>query len=157
MTINHIQSHFTVQRLERAQAQLNSAVADAAAQGTLDEANAGRITNLVSEVPDDQLHREVVTEQAERLANEMSYLNRLHASGQVETEWARMVFAANDPKLICCLIEASRRDFSLIEQRLDEGVKASVIDVDRKAAILANPYLNLQAADALEVISKVGR
>jgi len=153
----HTLSRYTDQRLKHAQAQLNSTIADAASQGILDEANAGRLLDLVSVVPHYHLHREIVTEQAERLAQGMSYLNELHVTGKVETEWARLVISMNQPELISSSLEFARRDFSLIEQRLDEAVTAGVIDAGRKAKILANPYLNLQAADALDVISPVPR
>ncbi|MBX9787530.1 MAG: hypothetical protein K2Y37_01315 [Pirellulales bacterium] len=150
----HLTNDYTDRRLQQAQAGLRSAVADAAAQGTLAEPVSARLTKMESEVPKDDLDCEVITAQAEKLSRAMSYLNDLHANRQVETEMVRMVYACEQPDLICAVVDAARRDFALIEHRLEESVKAGVIDEARRAEILSNPFLNQQAADALDAFTK---
>ena len=145
---------YTNQRLNRAEAQLNSAIADAAHQGILGSDDAVRLMSFSSTAPRDPLDRELITEQVERLASAMSYLNQLEANGQLEPGWTRTLLL-HEPELICTLTEACQRDFSLIEYRLEEGVKAGVITESQRAAVLANPYLNQQAVEALDVFSKI--
>jgi hypothetical protein len=150
-------STFTDERLDRAHAKLASALADAASQGTIDEPLSARLQAYAADGPNDPLYLPVKTEIAEKLTAAISYFNELHAKGQLETDVVRTVFSVGleDPKLLYAVVEQTRRDIDLIEPRLEAAVKAGVLSDAEKTAILAKPFLNQQADDAITGISTV--
>lgn len=89
----------------------------------------------------------------------MSYFNELHSTHRLETELVRMTFSfgLEDSHLVCAVVEATKRDIGLIECRLEASVQAGMLDEAKKSQILAKPYLNQQAADALEAFSAINR
>jgi hypothetical protein len=148
-------SLFTDDRLRTAQAHLSSSIADAAAQGTIEESQADRLTRIAVHAPQDDIDREITTVEAERLHLAMSYINDLHSQGRIETDLVRTIYGATNPALLCTVAEVTKRDIRLIEYRLDASVRAGSLDETTKAAILAKPYLNHQAADALQAFSAI--
>lgn len=154
---SQISNEFSEERLQRARTALTSAIADAAAQRTLEEPLSARLAMLATNAPRDDLDREVITEQIEWLSGAMSYFNALHGAKRLETDFVRMTFSFGEdsPGLICAVVDATKRDISLIEHRLTAAVQAGVLDEGQKDEILAKPFLNHQAADALEAFSAI--
>lgn len=152
-------NEFSEHRLTRACAALTSAIADAAAQGTLEEAVSTRLSALAADAPRDDLDREVVTERNERLSQAMSYFNELHGAQRLETDLVRMTFSfgLEDSGLVCAVIEATKRDIGLIEYRLEAALRAGVLDESKQREILAKPFLNQQADDALDAFAAINR
>lgn len=150
-------NEFSEDRLKRVCAALTSAIADAAAQGTLDEPVSARLATLAADAPRDDLDREVITERNERLSQAMSYFNELHSTHRLETGLVRMTFSfgLEDSHLVCAVVEATKRDIGLIEYRLEAAVQAGVLDEANKQAILAKPFLNQQADDSLGAFSAI--
>lgn len=154
-----VPNEFSEERLTRANAALTSAIADAAAQGTLEEAVSAGLSAHATDAPRDDVDREVITERNERLFQAMSYFNELHGSQRLETDLVRMTFAIGmeDPGLVSGVVDATKRDIGLIDYRLDAAVQAGVLDEANRAKILAKPFLNQQAADALDAFSAINR
>jgi hypothetical protein len=150
-------STFTDERLQRAHAKLASALADAASQGTIDEPLSARLQAYAADGPNNPLYLPVKTEIAEGLAAAISYLNELHGKGQLETEVARTIvsFGLEDPKLLYAVVEQTKADINLINDRLEKAVRAGVLGEAEKTAILAKPFLNQQVDDATRAISAV--